>query len=181
MTSRSLTVLAVAAALAVAAPGRASAQQGSELLTGWLVLDPGGVDGIGIGGRYLLPLAPGVVHHPRIRDEFTLEFGADFLHYGDTVGVPPYEVEYSWNGLLFAVGGAWNFWLTPRFAVYPKLDLGFSFGSYSGWSDRYGYGRHDYGGLYVEPALGLIYAFGRAAFRLELGSDLIRLGLAFSL
>lgn len=174
---RALALAALAVALAL--PGRAEAQRGTQMLSFWLVLDPGPVDGIGVGARYMLPLADGVVRHPRIRDEFTLELGVDFAHYGEEVGVPPYVVDYSWNGLLFAVGAAWNFWLTPRFALYPKLDLGVWVGSYRGWDDAYGYRRHDHGGPYVQPALGVIFRLGRADLRLELGADLTRVGLGF--
>lgn len=171
--------LGLVTALALAlAPAPAAAQRGTEQLSFWLVLDPG-PDGIGAGARYMLPLADGVVRHPRIRDEFVLEFGADFIHYGETVGYEPYRIDYSWNGILVAVGAAWNFWLTPRFALYPKLDLGFLFGWYSGWDDRYGYRRSDYDGLYLEPAIGLMYALGRANLRFEVGTDLVRLGLGF--
>ena len=170
--------LALALALAVA-PAPADAQKGTEQLSFWLVLDPG-PDGIGVGGRYMLPIADGVVRHPRIRDEFTLEFGADFIHYGDSVGAPPYLYEYSWNGVLVAVGVTWNFWFTPKFALYPKLDVGFLFGSYSGWSDDWGYTQRDYGGVYLEPAIGLMYALGRANLRVEFGTDLARIGLGFA-
>ncbi|MFO0582951.1 MAG: hypothetical protein U0229_11820 [Anaeromyxobacter sp.] len=170
---------ALAAALALAVPGEAHAQHGTQMLSVWLVLDPGPVDGVGIGGRYMLPIADGVIRGGRVRDEFTLELGADFVHYADTIGVPPDAFDYSWNGFLVAVGATWNFWLTPRFALYPKLDLGFWFGSYSGWVDAYGYRRNDYGGIYLEPAIGLIVKLGRADLRVEFGTDLARVGLGF--
>lgn len=173
---RRLVLAAAVSAAVLAAPARAS---GTEMLSAWLVLDPGPVGGIGVGARYMLPLADGVIRHPRVRDEFVLELGVDFAHYGDRVGAPPNVVDYSWNGLLLAAGLSWNFWLTPRFALYPKLDLGVWFGSYRGWDDTYGYRRADHGGPYVEPAIGLIFRLGRADLRLELGSDLTRVGLGF--
>jgi hypothetical protein len=170
--------------LALSHPSRAAAEQvrrrGTEMLTPWLVLDAGPVDGVGLGGRYMMPIAPeGVLRHPRIRDEFTLEFGVDFLHYEDSVGDYPAYEDYSWNGFVPVVGATWNFWFTPRVAVYPKLDLGWRFGWYSGWDPGPGYSQADFDGLFLQGAIGLVYRLETVALRVELGSDLLRLGVGF--
>jgi hypothetical protein len=143
------------------------------------VLDPGPVDGVGFGGRFTLPIEPnGVLNHPRVKDEFTLELGMDFVHYEDRVGVPGFFVDYTWNGFLLVAGGTWNFWFTPRFAVYPKLDVGYFFGWYS--DEDFGpVGRHDFDGIFLQGAAGLIYRFQTMSLRVELGSGLLRVGVGF--
>jgi len=190
VTRRSILAAVALAAAVVAGPAAAQSRGyrssaasggGTELFSVWGVLDPGPVDGVGLGARVMFPLVPeGVIRHARIHDEFTLELGADFVHYNDRVGVPGYWVDYDWNGVLPVVGGTWNFWFTPHFALYPKLDVGYWIGWYSGWNSNYGYVRQDYGGFFVEGALGLIYRFQTVALRAELGSGLLRLGLGFS-
>lgn len=181
------SILALLAALAVlpqaadARPGAAPRAGGTEMLSVWGVFDPGPVGGAGLGLRAMMPLAPGVLHHPRIRDEFTLEFGGDFLHYADTYGYPGWGYyDYSWNGVLAVVGATWNFWFTPRLALYPKLDLGYMFGWYDGWDDTYPYGRPSYGGVFVQGAAGVMYKLDRVSLRAELGSGLVRLGVGFA-
>ncbi len=179
-----LAVLALAASPAAAAPAsmpvRSSAPgPGGQSFSFWAVLDPGPFDGIGVGGRFTLPIVPqGILHSPRVRDEFTLELGADFVHYSDRVGLPPGPfVDYSWNGFLAVAGGAWNFWFTPRFAAYPKLDVGWWSGWYSHWDPGLGYTRASFDGLFLQGALGIIYRFDRVALRAEAGSGLLRIGL----
>lgn len=172
--------LALSAAPAAAAPGYG---RGTNILSVWGVFDPGTPDGAGLGVRYMLPIVPqGVLHSSQVRDEFTLEFGADFVHYSDSIGpYGPYPyVSYSWNGFLPVVGATWNFWLTPAFALYPKLDLGYWVGSYSGWNPNYGYVRHDFDGFFIQGAIGLIYRLQSVALRLEAGSGLLRAGVGFS-
>jgi hypothetical protein len=187
MRTALLTALLLAVASpAAAAPERPVAQsswapgRGSHSLSLWGVLDPGPIDGAGIGGRFTLPIEPnGVLNHPRVKDEFTLELGADFVHYQDRVGVPGFfEVDYTWNGFLLVAGGTWNFWFTPRFAVYPKLDVGYFFGWYS--DEDFGpVGRHDFDGIFIQGAAGLIYRFQTMSLRMELGSGLLRIGVGF--
>lgn len=183
-----LAVLALAASPTAAAPAemytRSSAPgPGDRSLSVWAVIDPGPYDGLGVGARYTLPIAPqGVLHSPSVRDEFTLELGTDFVRYRDRVGPPPGPfVDYSWNGFLAVAGGAWNFWFTPRFAAYPKLDVGWWYGWYSPRTLAPGTTRASFDGLFVQGALGAIYRFDRVAFRLEAGSGLVRAGLAIPL
>lgn len=188
--NRTLPLALVAlASLAVATPaaaqprrtGRSAPAPGGQMLSFWGVVDPGPIDGIGLGGRVMIPLVPeGVLHHPRVRDEFTLEVGADFVHYEDRVGFNPVYVDYSWNGFLAVVGGTWNFWLTPDLALYPKIDLGWWFGWYSGWNDTYPYGRGDFDGLFLQGAVGVVYRLRTVSLRAEAGSGLLRLGVGFA-
>jgi hypothetical protein len=178
--------LLVAASPAAAAPERPVGQssyapgRGSHSLSLWGVLDPGPIDGVGVGGRFTLPIEPnGILNHPRVKDEFTLELGADFVHYNDRVrafGFP--DLNYSWNGVLLVAGGTWNFWFTPKLALYPKIDVGYFFGWYS--NEDFGpYGRYDFDGIFIQGAAGLIYRFQTMSLRMELGSGLLRIGVGF--
>jgi len=177
----SLLLAASPVAAKPASSGGGAPGPGSRSLSVWGVVDPG-PDGVGVGGRLTLPLVPeGLLHAPSVRDELTLELGADFVHYSERIGFAPYYVDYSWNGFLLVGGATWNFWLTPRFALYPKLDIGWWYGWYRGFDARYGYGRTDFGGLFLQGAAGLMYRLQSVTFRLELGSGLARIGVAFPL
>jgi hypothetical protein len=183
--------LAVAASPAEARPGASpgasqgassGASTGVTSLSVWGDFDPG-PNGAGLGFRLSLPIVPqGLLHSSRVRDELVLEVGGDFLHYSQHIG-NPYFVDYSWNGFLAVGGLAWDFWLTPQLALYPKLDLGFEFGWYNGWDPYYGtyYDRHGYGGLFAQVAAGLIYRLQSVDLRVELGTGLLRLGVGFKL
>lgn len=186
MNRRSLLALFVTIAALQAAPASAQSYsyapgRNSKILSVWGVLDPGPIDGVGAGIRFMLPIAPGVIRGSHVHDEFTLEFGADFLHYNDRVGPfgGPY-VSYDWNGFLPVVGATWNFWFTPNFALYPKLDLGYWSGWYSGWTDAYGYHHHDFDGFFIQGAVGMILRLQSVALRVEAGSGLLRVGAGFA-
>lgn len=189
MTRTHLLAIAALSLLLSAAPAQArtpssgtysSSGSGLSSLSVWGVFDPGPVDGGGLGLRLAFPIVPQGILHARVRDELVLEVGADFLHYSDRVGYYPYYVDYSWNGFLGVAGLAWNFWLTPHFALYPKLDMGWWTGWYRGWNGQYGYGRPGYDGFFVQGAAGLIYRLqSRVDLRMELGSGLFRLGVGF--
>jgi hypothetical protein len=185
LSSAALSLL-LAAAPAAAKPGvdrstgtsTASGTSGNTISL-WGVLDPGPVDGAGFGLRVGIPIVPQGFLHARIRDELVLEVGADFLHYSDRVGYYPYYVDYSWNGFLAVGGAAWNFWFTPQLALYPKIDLGFRYGWYSGWNNGYGYSHSDLDGVFLQAAGGVIYRLqpSRVELRAEIGSGLLRLGV----
>ena len=183
--ARPLAPLLAALALAAALPAAARAADPSlrwegpgSGVTGWAILGYG--DAVGAGVSYHTSLVPeGFIRDPgvRIHDNLDLEVGADFLnYYGYRVG--PYD--YGWNELLLRGGLLWDFWLTPRLAVYPKLDLGWGFGGYTGNYDP-AYGpRQTFGGLFVEGAAGVIFKLQpRLALRGEIGSAGLKLGIDF--
>ena len=174
--------LLLSASPAEAKPGAyQSSGTGVSSLSLWGVLDPGPWDGAGAGFRVAVPIAPQGLLHARIRDELVLELGMDYVHYAAHLGWPYGAYDYSWNGLLAVGGVAWNFWLTPQLALYPKLDLGFEYGWYHGWDTAWGgyYDQHSYGGLFVQGAAGLIYRLHSVDLRVELGTGLLRLGVGF--
>jgi hypothetical protein len=183
-----LCTLVLAACLA-AAPARAAekAPAASGELTPLLILGAGnnyhsGYDhGWGLGIRYKMPLAPRGVIGPNasnIRDEVDLEFGGDLVMYDYNSTAAPYD-HYSWTAIRPRVGVLWEFWFTPQIALYPKLDVGYEFGWYSGWP---GPGPSpDWNGLFLEPSLGFIWQFRpTTSLRVEAGSEGLKLGVGFA-
>jgi hypothetical protein len=136
----------------------------------WGILPWGG---IGVGARYMisLPISP-LLSSTSVRDNFTLEFGADLLRwsYGqDTL----YSSSYTWTEVLPVVGMSWNFWFSDRFALYPKLEAGYAFG----WLSNSIVGEGGYGGTFVNGAGGLLYKLsGGLALRAEVGSSGLKVG-----
>ena len=171
--------LLLSASPAEAKPGAyQSSGTGVTSLSLWGVLDPGPWDGAGAGFRVAVPIAPQGLLHARIRDELVLELGMDYVHYAAHLGWPYGAYDYSWNGLLAVGGVAWNFWLTPQLALYPKLDLGWWFGWYDHYNGAYGPYYHSFDGIFAQVAGGLIYRLpSRVDLRVELGSGLLRLGI----
>lgn len=187
-------VLSALAALALTATSAQAQSKGStrpmsagtENLSGWLVLDPGNPGGIGLGARYMIPLIPeGLLagQGVGIREEISLEVGADFLHWGyDWRWYNPvtgfYEnSDYSVNAFEVVAGVLWNWWLTPQLAVYPKIDLGYSFAWVSDWpGEEYGYDSPSYSEVFVNGAVGVIFKLNKVALRAEAGSHTLRLG-----
>ena len=133
--------------------------------------------GLGLGARYQKTIVPrGVLKLAHVHDDIGLEGGLDFYHYGfDTLG-------YSWtyNEFALLVGGVWNFWfLDDRLAVYPKIELGYRFGS---WSTNTGIDSPgSYGGVAFQGSAGVVYRIGRVTLRAEVGSGSIRLGAGLAL
>jgi hypothetical protein len=174
--------LLLSASPALAKPGAAApSSPGLTSLSFWGVFDPS-PDGAGLGMRLALPVVPEGILHARVKDELVLEFGADYLHYSQHLG-NPYFVDYTWDGILFVGGLAWNFWVTPQLALYPKIDLGWSWGTYHGWDPVYGtvYSQSDFDGIFFQLAGGLIYRLKSVDLRVELGSGLVRLGVGIPL
>jgi hypothetical protein len=183
---------APAAALATQpapAPGPAGGR-GRDELSFLLILDAGyghGGDyesGFGLGGRYRLSLAPQGVIRPgssSVRDSIDLEFGGDLVRYDYHYHTAPYDYHYAWWALRPRLGVMWDFWINPQLALYPKLDLGYEFGWFDGWEPAAGSHPH-YDGLFLEPAIGLIWRFRPAtSLRVELGTQGLKLGLGFAM
>jgi hypothetical protein len=143
--------------------------------TAWAGLGYFGLYGIGVS--YMLPVAHGVLRHPTIRDQFVLEFGADYHRrsYGWSGAS-----DYTWNEIVPMGGVAWMVWLKSNLAVYPKLDVGYAFGWLSGFdcgptrcSDP------SYGGIFVDGSVGVLYDIGSVVLRGEAGNQLVKGGIAF--
>ncbi len=183
---RRIIAAAVAAALLSASPALAAdpppAASGASAKSavGWAIL--GWSSSIGLGVSLQLPLVPqGLIHDPgfKLHDSLDLDLGLDYLSYWNTYHSGPYSYDVSEFNLH--AGVIWNFWLTPKAAVYPKAGLGYSFASYDyspGWPA--GYGHTEYGGLYPELAVGGRLLIGDAlTLRGELGWAGLKIGLGF--
>ena len=157
-----------------------AAAQGKLLSTGPTVWGGVGYWGLyGIGVSYMLPVANGVLKHPTIRDQFVLEFGVDYHRrtYDWFAGD-----NYTWNEIVPVVGVAWLVWLKPNLAVYPKADVGYSFGWVSGFDYCTGNSScstPSYGGTFIQGSVGVLYNVGSLVLRGEVGNELIKGGLGF--
>jgi hypothetical protein len=191
-------VLAAIAALAltVATDATAQARGGrgnpGNMITGWFVLDPGSPAGVGVGGRVLIPLVPeGFMSHVLrngMREEFDLELGLDYVHWGYdyTYWDPAYgyrNTGYGVNSLNILGGVLWNWWLTPKFSVYPKIDVGYEYAWLTGWPDSpYVGSKPSYSTVFVNGAVGLMYRVGNQfTFRLETGTHALTIGAALDI
>lgn len=127
--------------------------------------------GIGVGVRYQKTIVPrGLLRVGNVRDDFGLEGGVDYFHYSFS-GL---AYEGSYNEIAILAGGVWNFWfLDGKLALYPKIDLGYRFGSWSASS------LGGYGGFIVQGSGGVIYRLARLTLRAEAGSGSLRLGAGF--
>jgi hypothetical protein len=156
----------------VSTTGSASSPGGNAAgPTVWGILPWGG---FGIGGRYMIPLGiPGVVRSSSVRDAFAVEVGADYLSWDHGY----VDGNYSWSEILLVGGFMWSFWLNDSFALYPKADLGYAAGWYSGY--RYP-GRPAYGGPFISGDAGVIYKLaGGLSVRGEVGTDGLKAGVAW--
>jgi hypothetical protein len=73
----------------------------------------------------------------------------------------------------------WNFWLSDQLVLYPKIDLGYRFGT---WSTNSGFSSPTgYGGIVLQGAAGIAYKLDRVTLRAEAGSGTLRLGVGFAL
>ena len=156
---------------AYAPPGAGPAAPGLTGASIWGILP---WSGIGIGARYMIPLPiPPLLVNTNLRDNFNLEFGADYLHWSyDAFG------GYSWSELVPVVGMMWNIWFTPQFALYPKIELGYAFGWFSGVDSSYAY--PSYGGFFYDGDAGALYKLNSGlTLRAEVGVDGLKLGAGF--
>jgi hypothetical protein len=132
--------------------GTAPALKGWSL---WGILPYGyGGTGIGVGARFMIPL-PGIkplLVGSSVRDNFALEFGADYLRW--SFGYLTYG-DYAVNEFLPAVGMMWNIWFNDNFVLYPKVELGYRIAKVTGFPD--GYSSPTYGGVYWDIGGGVMY------------------------
>jgi len=85
----------------------------------------------GLGARYMQPVGHSLLNLPNIRDQVAVEVGLDYLR--ESYGYLALG-NYSWSEVLPVVGGMWQFWINPNLALYPKLDFGYAFGWFSGFT-----------------------------------------------
>jgi hypothetical protein len=163
----------------VASPGATWAPEAPGLkgLSLWGIIPWGG---FGAGARFMMPLPiPSLLANTgaRIRDNWDLEFGADLLHWSYGFNEPGYNFNYSWTEVLPVVGVMWNLWFTKNFALYPKLELGYAFGWFSGWDNGFGGSQPAYGGFFIAGDAGALYKLDSGlTLRAEAGSDGLKLG-----
>jgi hypothetical protein len=142
----------------------------------WGILPWGG---FGVGGRFMIPLGirPLLVNTP-VRDSFALDVGADLLHWSYDFGLAGAGgFNYSWTEVLPVAGLMWNIWLNDRFAFYPKVELGYAFGWFSGWDGMNGVSQPAYGGFFWDGAVGAMYKLpAGVTLRAEAGYAGLKLG-----
>jgi hypothetical protein len=137
--------------------------------------------GFGVGARYELPLIPEGLLQAQVRDDVSLDFGADFIHvsWGEYYDYNPATYSYYWtdvsfNALIPTVGLLWNFHITPRLTVYPKLDAGYAI---MWWSDFYGPSPRATA-FFLQGVAGATLKLDRVTLRGELGSGMLKLGVS---
>ena len=116
----------------------------------------------------------GLLKHERVKDQLAVEFGVDLLRFSyGFLGN-----DYAFMELLPVAGVLWNIWLTDKLALYPKLDLGYAIGFFTGWEDSWG-NRPSYGGFFWQASVGALYKLDSVSLRLELGNGLLKAGVGF--
>jgi hypothetical protein len=136
--------------------------------------------GYGIGARFQLVVADHVLKLPPGKhDEFGIEFGMDWYHVSYDYSALGASYDWSYNEYTPVVGVTWNFWLTDKLALYPKIDLGYRFISWdndllSGYSPGVGH-------RYFQGTGGIVYKLGAVSLRAELGWASIHAGVGLQL
>jgi len=173
---------APAPAYAAAPPaGVAMNGGGAPALKGWslwgILPYSYGATGIGAGARFMIPL-PGIqplLKGSNVRDNFALEFGADYLRW--SFGNLTYS-DYAVNEILPAVGFMWNIWLNDQLVLYPKVELGYRFAWVTGFPD--GTPSPTYGGVYWDIGGGVMYKLGNGlTLRGEVGYTGLKGGIGW--
>jgi len=141
----------------------------------WGILPWGG---LGVGARFAIPLGiRPLLATSTIHDSFAIEFGADLLHWSYDFGAPGDSFNYSWTELVPVAGVMWDLWFNQKFAIYPKVELGWAFGWFSGWNGVAGDAQPTYGGLFIDGDVGALYKLDSGlTLRAEAGSDGLKLG-----
>ena len=172
---------AASAGTVASAPGYASAPPSGAApstrdlgIWGVLPYSYGGF-GYGLGVRVALPLPiPSLLPPGRIRDNVSIEFGADYVRF--SLGY--LTNDYSVNWFLPVAGVRWNVWINDSFAVYPKAEAGYEIAWVSGYPS--GYSTPSYGGIFVGGAAGLLYKVGAGnlTLRAEAGNFGVKGGIS---
>lgn len=135
-----------------------------------------GGTGIGVSGRYQFEVVPnGFLTRTSIFDEFGIEAAVDYNHY--SLGLFGYD-DVTYNELGISASAVWNVWFSPQFAVYPRVGLGFGFGS---WNDDAYDDLTDYGGLFAVGGVGILYELGVVKLRAEVNNTTLSGGVAITL
>jgi len=133
--------------------------------------------GFGLSGRFQHTVVPeGFIEHSKITDDLGIEAAVDYYHYSwDFFG-------YSWsyNEFGLSASAVWNVWFTKEFAAYPRLGLGFAFGSFSG-NDGIASPSGGYGGLFFVGGAGVLYELAPVTLRAEVSNSSLCLGAAISI
>jgi len=153
-----------------APPARSHAQKGN--ITGlsiWGILAYGG--GFGAGARFAIPVGSSGIfrNNPQLSDQFAVELGADVIFWN----YAGYGTE---TDIIPTAGFMWVFWLMHgKLGLYPKIDLGYHIytSSIAGISGVYS-------GLYFQGVAGIIYRTGSVSFRGEVGSGMLKIGVALN-
>lgn len=132
--------------------------------------------GFGVSGRYQHTIVPdGVLESASLSDDFGIEGAVDYYHYSWEF----FGANWSYNEIVLSASVVWNLWFTNEFAAYPRLGLGYGFGS---WSDNTGLVEPSgYGGLVFVGGVGVVYELNPITLRAELTNGSLGLGVAFSL
>ena len=138
--------------------------------------------GLGVGARFEWVFLPDGALKLRngMHDEIGVEAGFDYFHAGYDAGTFGGEkVTWSYNEFTPVVGIVWNFWLTDKLALYPKIDLGYRIASWSesvSGSGSVASASPGFSALYFQGAGGIVYRAGPVALRAEAGWEALRLG-----
>jgi hypothetical protein len=132
--------------------------------------------GFGVSGRYQHTIVPdGVIKSSSLSDDFGIEGAVDYYHYSWDIGF----AEWSYNEVVLSASVVWNLWFSKEFAAYPRLGIGYGFGSFS---DNTGFSAPGgYGGLAFVGGVGVLYELEPITLRAELTNGSLGLGVAISL
>lgn len=161
---------------AVAAPAAGPSLKGISV---WGILPAWGgfSSGFGVGGRFMMPLGiQPLLGSTGLRDTWALEFGADFTHWSyNYLGT----TDYSYSQIVPVAGIMWNVWFNQQFALYPKLELGYAIGWWSGWNTTYG-SQPNHGWLFWDLTAGALYKLNNGlTLRAEAGYAGLKLGVGW--
>lgn len=132
--------------------------------------------GYGFGARFMLPVGiQPILRGSGITDNFALEFGADFVHWTDGY---LNGTDYGVSHVTPVFGLMWNIWLLPQLAIYPKVELGYAVGWFTGWANTGS--RPDANYVFWNLSGGLLYKVNSAlTLRAETGYAGAKLGVGW--